>query len=73
MSTLEKYVDFIVSSFGRRISPRLRPEERLRRLVDETFAESSREERDELFNMVIRRYATDDGLAAASASAASAM
>lgn len=57
MSTLEKYVDFIVSSFKRRISPRLSPEERLRRLVDETFADSSSEERDELYNMVIVRYA----------------
>ena len=57
MSTLEKYVDFIVSSFNRRISPRLSPEVRLRRLVDEDFAGSSKEERDELYNMVIRRYA----------------
>ena len=59
MSTLEKYVDFIVSSFKRRISPRLSPEARLRRLVDEDFAGSSKEERDELYNMVIRRYASD--------------
>ena len=59
MSTLEKYVDFIVASFGRRISPRLSPEERLRRLVDETFAESPKEERDDLYNMVIERYAVE--------------
>jgi hypothetical protein len=58
MDTLDTYVDFLVSAFERRISPRLTAEERLQRLVDESYPHLSDDERSAIISLVTLRFAT---------------
>ena len=56
-SQLTNYVDFLVRSFGRRISPRLDAQERLERLVDEEFATLPADERSAMVGLVLLKFA----------------
>jgi hypothetical protein len=56
-SQLTNYVDFIVRSLGRRISPRLDPQVRLERLVDEEFATLPDDERAAMVGLVLLKFA----------------
>lgn len=55
--SLTNYVDFLVKSFGRRISPRLSAEERLTQLVDTEFPNDSAAERSAMVGLVLIRFA----------------
>lgn len=55
--SLTNYVDFLVNSFHRRISPRLPAEERLRILVDTEFPNDSDAERSAMVGLVLIRFA----------------
>ncbi len=56
-SQLTNYVDFLVQSFGRRISPRLDAQERLERLVEEEFATLPADERSAMVGLVLLKFA----------------
>ena len=56
-SQLINYVDFLVQSFGRRISPRLDAQERLERLVEEEFATLPADERSAMVGLVLLKFA----------------
>lgn len=56
-SQLADYVDFIVRSLGRRISPRLDAQERLERLVEEEFATLPKDEREAMVGLVLLKFA----------------
>jgi hypothetical protein len=53
MDTLDKYIDYLISEFGRRISPRLSTQERLQRLVYEEYPHLSDNERSEIITRLI--------------------
>lgn len=53
---LSNYVDFLVHTFGRRISPRLTSTERLVRLVDEEFSMYSEGERTTMVGLVLIKF-----------------
>jgi len=55
---MDSYVDYLVSAFHRRISPRLTPEERLQRLVDESYPHLNDDERSAIVTLVTLRFAT---------------
>ena len=56
-SQLTNYVDFIVRSLGRRISPRLDAQVRLERLVEEEFATLPADEREAMVGLVLLKFA----------------
>ena len=59
MATLSDYVDFLATSFRRKMSPRVSAEERLVRLVDEEFPNFPADERLAMVNMVLIQFADE--------------
>jgi hypothetical protein len=58
MDTLEQYVDFLVTAFHRKMSPRIDAKERLIRLVEEHYAHLSGAERSAIVWLVLMRFQT---------------